>query len=400
MKMIESYALNAGAKIDKPNIFTQLFPLPFDRYITLHPSSGKTAKNWDYYNELIYFVLPELQKLGIQLVQIGEKDDQPLQGCFHTQGQTTINQAAYIVKNALLHIGNDSCFAHMAGAFETPLISLYGATTVANHAPHWFNKDKTILLESHRDGKKASCQFQEAPKTVNYIKIEEVIHAINSILGINIPMIKSISIGDRFLQGFIEVIPDGQIIHPQAFGGAPITIRYDYIDNKNEQLEQSIYANLQQRKCVILTDAPLNLDILKQLKPNIQQFVFEIKQGFSDLNWIKKLHVSGINYALITYMPEEELNKIKLDYIDYRLIIRQDKKKKESIKGHEKITKDTYFKCNKFILNGGKIYLCKSHWMKDLAISDLAQNCVQVGEFIDSMSFFEDADWFFFFDKA
>jgi hypothetical protein len=37
MHILEQYALNCGVSISKPYISEEFFPLPFEKYITLHP---------------------------------------------------------------------------------------------------------------------------------------------------------------------------------------------------------------------------------------------------------------------------------------------------------------------------------------------------------------------------
>ena len=38
MHLVEQYALSCGVKIDKPAVEVNFFPLPFDKYIIIHPS--------------------------------------------------------------------------------------------------------------------------------------------------------------------------------------------------------------------------------------------------------------------------------------------------------------------------------------------------------------------------
>ena len=71
MHLVESYATNCGLKIDKPYIFEKFFPLGFEKYITFETSTDP-AKDYDYWNDVINPLLPELEKKGIAIVQIGK----------------------------------------------------------------------------------------------------------------------------------------------------------------------------------------------------------------------------------------------------------------------------------------------------------------------------------------
>ena len=84
--LVETYALNCGLKIDKPFLLEKYFPLEFDNYITFHPFSKYESKSYDYWQDVIDFIHPELEKAGIRILQIGGKDDTPIKKCHHSQG--------------------------------------------------------------------------------------------------------------------------------------------------------------------------------------------------------------------------------------------------------------------------------------------------------------------------
>ena len=105
MHLIETYALNCGLKIDKPFIYEKYCPIPFDKYISFQPCSKYSSKSYDLWQEVIDQIVPILQEDEIHVVQIGGKDEKPIKNCYHLQGKTNINQAAYIIKRGLLHFG-------------------------------------------------------------------------------------------------------------------------------------------------------------------------------------------------------------------------------------------------------------------------------------------------------
>jgi ADP-heptose:LPS heptosyltransferase len=167
MHLLETYALSTGSRIGKPFILKKFFPVKFDKYITVQNSSGMPSKCYDYFQEVIDFLLPILNKYNIGIVQIGGKEDQPLQNVELLQGATNINQTAHIISNAILHLGNDSFAIHMASAFGIKNVGLY-SITLPEIAGAYFNKEYSISL--YPDNEKPSFNPNESPKRINKIK--------------------------------------------------------------------------------------------------------------------------------------------------------------------------------------------------------------------------------------
>jgi ADP-heptose:LPS heptosyltransferase len=93
------------------------------------------------------------------------------------QGQTNINQTAFILENSKLHIGNDSFAIHMCSAFDVPLIGLYSVSSPEIAGPFWKNKNQICLTPKNW---KPSFNPNESPKRVNEIKIESIIESIQT----------------------------------------------------------------------------------------------------------------------------------------------------------------------------------------------------------------------------
>ena len=117
MHILEQYALNCGVSISKPYVSEEFFPLPFEKYITLHPKGKFPSREYDYWEEVTTNLFPILEKHNIKIVQVGGKEDQVVPFCYPTNGQTNLNNLAYLVKNSLLHLGVDSLPIHFASAF-------------------------------------------------------------------------------------------------------------------------------------------------------------------------------------------------------------------------------------------------------------------------------------------
>jgi len=153
MHLVETYATNCGLKIDKPYIYDKFFPVSAEKYITLQPFS-KPSKSYDFWQEVVDQVKPFLDDFNIEIVQIGAKGEGDINGCLHTQGQTSIAQCSYIVKNSMLHVGVDSFAAHIASGFGKKIVCLYSNSNINNVKPFWTKNEDCILIEPDRKGKK------------------------------------------------------------------------------------------------------------------------------------------------------------------------------------------------------------------------------------------------------
>lgn len=392
MKLLERYSTQCSLKIDKPFLYKAPFPILFEKFITIQNSSGMEAKNYSYYQEVINLIAPELQKNDINIIQLGDGQTPNLQKCVNLGGKTTIAQTNYILSKALLHAGNDSFIAHLSGHLNIPLVALYGSTSPKNHGPSFGDKDKQILIESHRNGNLPSFASNEQIKSIDLINPELVANAILKLL--NLPQIlrETLFIGDKYNAGHFEFIVDS-ILHPSAFPEVIPVIRLDYEFNEN-----MLAANLRNRKFHLYTNSPINLDLLKNYKVNIIGIILEIKSESKDLvNFISKVQKLGIPYKLISYLSLEEINNLKLDYFDFGII--EDKKliKKQDIKNFEKITAETKSKTNKFLLSKDKIYLNKDLREKDISTPNFENNVFNVD--LDSEDFLKNIDHYYIYNE-
>ena len=146
MHLIETYALNCGLKIDEPFIYDKYCPIPFEKYISFQPYSKYDAKSYDYWQEVINQIFPKLQAENIHIIQIGGKDEKPIDNCYHLQGKTSISQAAYIIKNSIIHLGVDSFGVHIASHYDKKIIALYSNSRPENAGPYFKKKSKYKII--------------------------------------------------------------------------------------------------------------------------------------------------------------------------------------------------------------------------------------------------------------
>lgn len=339
MHLIERYATSCGVKIGKPYIYETFFPIPVEKYISFQPFSKYQSKNYDYWEEVINIINPYIQKENIKIIQIGAKDDKHINGTINLSGQTKISQAAYIIKNSIMHFGADSFATHVASGFNKKIVCIYSNNNINNVKPYWSKEEDVALLKPNTD-KKPEYSANEFPKSINKINPEDIAKNILNLLNIkysNLP--KTIYIGDSYISKTFEIVPDKQIdiskINIETF-----IIRMDYCFN-----EEVLEYYLQNKKCIILTNKLINEKLLKIYKDKITQLIYIIEKD-NDPNFAKILKNNTINAAYMSYLTEEELNLYKLDYMDYGLIIRKDYPTKNI-----DIDKNVYFKSSKIILS-------------------------------------------------
>lgn len=383
--------MSGGSKIDKPFILEKFHPLPIDKYITFHPFT-KGAKNYDLYEDLIGLIHPILAQNGITIVQVGTQGDRPFNGCLNIVGQTNLGQLAYVIKNSLLHFGADSLPVHLSGHYDVPIVALYSNNYKECVGPYWGTKEKQILLEPDRNGAKPNFSLDEHPKTINRIKPEVIAQSICKLL--NLPFsypFETLFQGDYYHNKLVEMVPDSNI-NIQGLGIDGIIVRMDFLFN-----EQILANQLNICPCSITTNKPISIELLSNLRPRIRELIYIIDENHSP-EFVEKINKLAINYHLVTYLDDEKLNPIKLDYLDYKII----HQKRIFDPYSNKILKNVfwpnlYYKSSKFILSEGKVYPSYCAWLNKTPIPSISpvENPI-----IDSQDFWKESDNFMFLKKV
>lgn len=394
MHILETYSLLSSAKIDKPFIVEQFYPLP-DKYITIHGASGMPAKNWDYFQDLLDEIHEPLKLAGYEILQIGSKDDKKLEFCQHLLGLTSINQTAYILKNSSLHIGNDSFAIHICSANNIPVIGLYSISPPSVCGPYWKSSNQ-ICLESKYDGK-PSYNPNENPKVVNTIKLETIINSISKLLNIKLPKIETLQIGYRYLAQIVELIPN-KILNPKFAPEVIINIRADLLENLDENI---ILTNIKLRKCSLIINKEFkNLGALQSLKENLVMLFYDITDIIPDINFIEKLNNVGLKPTIVSRKNnKEKMDIIKLDILDWNIKIITQIPDEEKIKeARHKIEKNNnvFFKSNRIILSDEKIYLTIEHWRNKINTTNKFQ---KITEEININKFLEEEQFLYLYTK-
>lgn len=355
MHLLERYATSCGVKINKPYIYDSFFPLTVEKYISFQPFSKYSSKNYDLWQEVIDIILPFLEKENIKIVQIGIKEDKQFNHVTYLAGQTNISQAAFIIKNSIMHFGADSFGAHIASGYSKKILAIYSNNNIENVKPYWSKKEDLILISPQGGTKKPSYSAGENPKNINKIKPEEIAKGILNLLNIKYEqMPNTVYIGEDYYNKTFEIILD-QLINPDSIPIANPIIRMDYHFN-----EQGLALFLEKKKCIIITDKTINIELLKSYKENIPQLIYIINEN-NDFNFVKELKRFGIPYVLISYLKDEDLNKYKIDYMDYGLIIQKEynNKNKTTINS----TSNLFYISSKILVSSKGQFNSKFDWL-------------------------------------
>lgn len=413
--LASTYALAAGVPLAKPEIQDAFYPLehPLDKTILVHAFAGAItehngqkhaafpAKIYDHFAEVVGLLSPIVTPLGYRFVQIGGANEPPLKGAEYLCGKTSLHQCAYLAKRAALLIGNDSMWVHVRGAYGKPLVAVYGSTDVKNHGPHWNDPKVTRLIESHRAGRKPSYSSQESPKTVNWIRPEQIVQAALDLLGISQSLThQTYYIGPEYQNVTFEIVPN-MVVPPQMNIGIP-AIRMDYHFD-----EAFLAQNLSVRKCAIATDKEINVNLLAQLRPQIAGIRIEVDN--LSTQWIKTVKRIGIPIQAVTRQSDpEKLAAKRLELFDvecfFDVITDPDVETlRKEVGVYLNKPLDTEFKVStlsfkshRFILSSGRIFLSESHWRAGISVESMEQNH---GEVIDDPKFWADQRRHFYYTK-
>jgi hypothetical protein len=352
MHLAEVYATSTGSKIDKPFIFEQFFPLVFDNYITLQGQTKYESKDYDYWQDVINIISPVFEKLGIKIIQVGGANELPYQNVIDLRGRTDLQQLAYVIKNAKLHVGSDSLGTHLASSYDIPLIGLYSVSQSTISGPYFGTKEKQILFDAYlrtRTGK-PSYSDKENPKCVNLIMPEEIADAIFKLIGLKAKTpFKTVFIGSKYSSRVIrEFIPSTStpILNPES----PIEIRMDIHFDEKVLAEQ-----LNMCKAVIVTNKKINKTILHQFKSNIAALIYIIEEN-DEPQFIADVKDLGFPIVLLSRLTEEQIQPKKINYYEHgkiNIIEPEQKEKWETIKkDFDKI----YYRSTKLVSKDGKIF--------------------------------------------
>jgi len=356
MHILESFSLNSAAKIDKPFIYEKYVPLPFEGdYIVLQPNGKYQCRQYDLWEEVMDILDPVLKKNNIKVVQVGTGKESKISRTMDMRGKTDYNQLTYLIRNSLLHLGVDTCGIHIASALDKKIVGLYCNMYPSHSGPYWSSRKNVSLLEPLRkEGQKPSYWAEEWPKSINLIYPEKVAQQVLYKLGLahDYPY-QTLHIGLEYPLKKIELVPLHYVVNWEQMGVDSIIVRMDKYFN-----EEVLIRQLSLCKCSIVTDRPIRIDALKKFRGSLTEFVFIIKDT-EHLEYFSELKKANIKFVLMTYLDDDEFNKLKLDLLDYGQVLQKKKGSKEDIKEKlkDKNLSKIYFKTNNFSVIKNEVFL-------------------------------------------
>lgn len=251
------------------------------------------------------------------------------------------------------------------------------------------------MLEADRKGKKPSFNANENPKVVNTIKPEVVAQSIFDLLKIDKKInIETLDVGPQYNNFVIELIMDC-VIKPDFFQGAIFNVRMDYLFD-----EDILAKNLSLRNLCILTNKPINIQILQQLRKNVATVIYDIDENFS-VEFVKQMLAAGIPCQMITFLEGDALNKAKLAFFDYGIVIKRKRITVNDLENSEKCIKykeNLKFKTRKFLLSDNKIYLHKGDWINKKPVNDFSNNTGAVP--FNDEDFWQESEFYYIFHET
>ena len=189
------------------------------------------------------------------------------------------------------------------------------------------------------------------------------------------------------------------IIDCKKLGVSSIIARMDFNFNEDILEQQLNYS-----QCSIITSKPISEKIINKYHKNILELVYYIPNDHSP-DFVKNLKSKKINYILRSRMSEQEVNDLKLDYLDYGMISRIKPKSQNDfpeLRGKNNL----YYKSNYLIIHNSKFYPntaalsrlqhgSETIWA-DNGLQSLEQELQPV---IDDPYFWEEVDHFHIFEK-
>lgn len=397
MHLLESYALNTGLQIRKPHIYDNFVPInQKGRYISFQPFSQASARSYQNWEEVLAILQPLFEKHDIGIVQLGLPNEPLLKGCEDLRGRTSFNQAAYVIKNSILHLGADSFGVHFASGYQKKIVSIYGPLLPSNSGPYWSKEEDVVCIEPvRREGEKPSYAAVEVPKQLDRIKPEDIASSVAKLLNLDLNYnYKSLYLGQEYPAKKIELIPESFLTNWKDLNVDSLILRMDKVFNEDVLIRQ-----LQLSSCSIVTNKAIDLKILKHFKDKILEFVFYVDQD-TDPEYFIELRKIGIKFLLLTSLEKNEFDKIKLKYLEVGTIFPKPVGKRESIEGRIKDIdpKNLYYRSARYVVKGQSLYPCFAEIAEQNAVTKTRSD--EPMPIIDHPDFWADLASFIILEKT
>ena len=129
--IIKSCGLENYCSLGDMKLETEEIPLPAKPYVVIHNSGGNIGQLKLLPISTCRDIVDYLNRRGINVVQLGVKEDIYINGCLDYKGKTNLFQTAYLIKNCRFYIGIEGLGAHLAKAVGKNSIICFGNTPVS-----------------------------------------------------------------------------------------------------------------------------------------------------------------------------------------------------------------------------------------------------------------------------
>jgi hypothetical protein len=311
--LIEEYAKTLGVKIGRPYLSEHFYPILNDKYITIHTDKKIDSKNYEYFPQVLNLIKPLLNKNGYKIYQIGGHEDPKLEnvdGCFLN---LNFKQSAYLIKRSQLHLGIDSLPIHIASMYDVPIVALYSHTYAANAYPYWSSKEKTVLIESDKNGNKPSFSYQENPKTIRSIKPEKIAESVLSLLEIEERInFNTLRIGSHYHIPFVEIVPNFRA-NLEDQKDKTLYIRADLHND-----DQTIAFWCANYKTKIIASTEIPIPLIKQFASNIEHIYFKVNSKSISSDYFESVRKCKVNFS-ICVDDEQNIAEMRNFYFDFKV---------------------------------------------------------------------------------
>ena len=380
MNLLKSFKTTTGLEPGQAHIYEKIFPLPFDNYIILETQSADPNKNYCFWSRIIELIKPILTKENVNIIHfIDDKryhfDD------IYIDSSVLLAQKAYLLTKAKLFCGASKIYSLICSEYGIKQCYLKYDYYVDN-----ISEQENVINSDFKRKNFAN----PTPSPINNIRPEEIAKKIIKMLFNYEPEFdNTISIGRVYATQSIEIIPDN-VFNIKSDGKNEIVIRMDYLfseDNLDKQLDLLAAS--------VVTNKPINKNILIRHSRKIKKLYYKIEKD-SDAEFVDLLESLGIDFELITSLTEEDLNKEKIKYMDFKKINRLNVLDLKFLDGLDK--SKVYFKSNKIVVKSGKTFCSRWHAKAMISSENVRNSKSEVPSFTDE-SFKEEADYFYFLTK-
>lgn len=340
----EVYAKDLGVEIGRPCITDHFFPGLPDKYITVSSVNKKTGNsNYHYWDIVIGLIKPFLGE--IQIVQVGDADDESITGVDLLFLGNSPKQKNYIIKNSTTHVDYSGLLCDVASAYDVPSVAIHFNSYETNCKSIWNKKNSSTNISVDFSDIKPS--YHPACLRVNEIKPEFIAQSILDQLKIdNKIKFKTIYIGSKYSSSLIDVVPDF-FNYSSALSGKPINIKTEEHFDINNIIK---WCNM----CAVNlhTSKQLSLEEIKSCL-NLKQVVFEYSEEHKniDLSQFFKNLKKAKTKVIIQVACQSLISSVRLKYFDFNVVLKDSQQTTENIPKNCKFISRKKFICNGQVFN-------------------------------------------------